>query len=395
LNRSFPVYVRYTTLYTKFFLLTLSFNVSYSVLWSLCYFWSIFYMFGIFITLLYLVSNIKNFFNFTKLNTNSSFTYLSGLDLYWFLITPLALIFLLNLTWVGPSLSTWFGHILFTSVQYKFTYFITFFFTLTWSTYVSSFYYSSKEVYDFTSVTFSLFIWLVFIFYSNNIFTMIFFIEVLSTLIMLLVVTSTFSTSHFYNNLNLSSHGFFQLTTPYTYLNSIIFFFWISLIGSLNLFFFLILFFIKFLTFDWFLCEYVFNYLINTGLSWDIFFMTVAWFNLVFCIFLKCGLPPFFFWKPTFFKGLPLHTLYFYTFFFYFHIFIFFIYFFLNYVSDIFYFNINVHLVLLFIGLITLTFILCESYYIKAFIALSSILNSLFIFLTLSGLTTTDIIPSF
>jgi hypothetical protein len=115
----------------------------------------------------------------------------------------------------------------------------------------------------------------------------------------------------------------------------------------------------------------------------------------MFCIFLKCGLPPFFFWKPAFFKGLPTHTLYFYVFFFYFHIFIFFIYFFLNYTSDLFYFNINIHLVLLFIGLLTLTFILCESYYIKAFIALSSILNSLFIFLTLASLTTTDILPLF
>jgi len=41
-------------------------------------------------------------------------------------------------------------------------------------------------------------------------------------------------------------------------------------------------------------------------------------------------------------------------------------------------------------GLIILVFILCESYYIKAFLAMSSILNTLFVFLAISGTFITD-----
>ena len=374
-------------------MLSLTFTLSYSILWSFCYFWCIFYVFGVFITLTYLISNVKTFFNYTRTAASSQFTYLTGFDLYWFLLTPITILFLLNFSWVSPSISGWFGHVMFTSMQYKMTYLLTTFFLMVWTLMCSSLHFSSKDVYDFMAVTYSMFVWLVFLFYSNNLFTLIFFIEVLSTLIMLLIVTSTFSNAYFYNNLNLTSHNFFTITTPLAYLNSIIFFFWVSLIGSLNLFFFLILFFIKFLSFDWFVIELVFSYVTSTGLSYDILFNVAVWFNIVFCIFLKCGLPPFFFWKPTFFKGLPIHTLFFYVFFFYFFIFTFFIFFFLNYFSDLFYFNSSVLISILFIGLLLLTCILCESYYLKVFIAMSSILNSLFIFLILASVSTVDLVP--
>jgi len=41
-------------------------------------------------------------------------------------------------------------------------------------------------------------------------------------------------------------------------------------------------------------------------------------------------------------------------------------------------------------GVLLLMFILCEAYYLKTFLALSSILNTLFVFLALSGVHITD-----
>lgn len=376
-------------------MLTLSFNVTFSTLWSICYFWTIFYVLGVFIAIIYLLSNIKNFFNLTTASTNSNFTYLSGYDLYWFLMTPVLLVVLINLSWSGPSLLPWFGHLTFAPFQYKITYLTAFFFFLLWTTYVTSFHFASKEVYDYTIVTYSLFMWTTLLFYTNNLFTTLFFIELLSTLIMLLVISSTFSTTSYYNNQDLSQNNFFTHTTPYSFLHGIIFFFWISLIGSLSLFLFLILFFTKFLTFDWFLCELVFHFILFEGEVREVMFVLVVWFLLLFCIFLKCGLPPFFFWKPVFFKGLPLHTLFFYVFFFYFFVYLFFIYFFLMYISDLFYYLISIHVLLLTIGLLTITATLLESYYIKTFIAMSSILNSMFVFLAIAGISTTEFIPYF
>ena len=91
-----------------------------------------------------------------------------------------------------------------------------------------------------------------------------------------------------------------------------------------------------------------------------------------------------------FFKGLPLHTLFFYVFFFYFFIYFFFIYFFLIYLSDLFYYLVSIHGLLLLVGLLTITTTLLDSYYLKTFIAMSSILNSMFVFLAMAGITTVE-----
>ena len=228
------------------------------------------------------------------------------------------------------------------------------------------------------------------LFFSNNIFTVIFFIEVLSTLITLLLITSVFSSTYFYNNLNLSKHAYFAQSTPFALLQTLMFFFWISLISSLNLFVFLVLFYLHFLTFDWFLLEAVFAYLLAVSDLQMLASASLTWFTFLFCIFLKCGLVPFYFWKPTFFKGIPLHALLFYITFFYFFIFLFFIYFFLMYLNELFYFNLSINLSLLSVGLVWLVFIICESYHIKAFLAMSSILNTLIMFLAMSSYSAVD-----
>ncbi len=65
------------------------------------------------------------------------------------------------------------------------------------------------------------------------------------------------------------------------------------------------------------------------------------------------------------------------------------------YISDLFYYLISIHVLLLTIGLLTITATLLESYYIKTFIAMSSILNSMFVFLAIAGISTTEFIPHF
>jgi len=269
-------------------------------------------------------------------------------------------------------------------------FFSSVFSSFNYSSFFSSFYYSSQEIFDYTIVTYSFFLWMTFLFYSNNIFTVIFFIEILSTLISLLLITSVFSSTYFYNNLSLTSHSYFNQSTPFSFLQTLMFFFWISLVASLNLFVFLTIFYLKFLTFDWFTLEAVFYYVIAISDLKSIFYTSLVWFSFLFCIFLKCGLVPFYFWKPIFFKGIPLHALFFYIVFFYFFIFYFFIYFFLIYLNELFYFNLFVNLIMLTCGLLFLVFIICESYYIKSFLAMSSILNTLFVFLAMSGSSVAD-----
>jgi hypothetical protein len=172
----------------------------------------------------------------------------------------------------------------------------------------------------------------------------------------------------------------------------LMYFFWISLVTSLNLFFFLILLFLKFSTFDWYLIEFIFFYITLTNEIKDLFFIFFIWFNFLFSIFLKCGLVPFYFWKPIFFKGMTIQLLFFYIFFFYFFLFLFILKIILLSLNEIFFFFIFVNIFLLLIGFVFLFFILCEAYYIKAFFALSSIINTLFVFLAVNSTNFLNII---
>jgi len=62
-------------------------------------------------------------------------------------------------------------------------------------------------------------------FFSNNLFTFVFFLELLSALITLTLVTSTFSSVHFYNTLSYSKHSYFQTSTPTALLQTMLMFF--------------------------------------------------------------------------------------------------------------------------------------------------------------------------
>jgi hypothetical protein len=366
------------------------FVITFSMLWSFTYFFYLLYLIIIFSIIFYTLPITKNLANFSKFKKNLNFEYTSGFDLYWVMVTLLVLIFFINFSWNAPVISAWFGNLIFSTFQYKISFLIIFIFYLIISAYMTSFYFSAREIFDFLIVCINFFFWIYFLFLANTLFTVIFFIEILSTLVFLLLVSSSFSTTYFYNNLNLNLNSYFNATTPFFFLQMLMYFFWISLISSLNLFFFLILFYIKFLTLDWFIFEFIFYYIVNLNDIKDMFFIVFVWFNFLFCIFLKCGLVPFYFWKPVFFKGIPFHALFFYIFFFYFFLFLYFIYFFLIYMNDIFFFFIYVNIIILIIGFFVLLFILCEAYYIKAFLALSSILNTLFVFLALNSINISD-----
>ena len=151
--------------------------------------------------------------------------------------------------------------------------------------------------------------------------------------------------------------------------------------------------YLKFLTFDWFLIETIFFYSLTLSNLKGVFYIFLVWLNFLFCVFLKCGLVPFFFWKPTFFKGIPTHSLMFYITFFYFFLFLFLLIFLLTYVSDLFYFYNILNLLLLSIGILLLLVIVLESFFIKTFLAISSIINTLVVFLALTGTNILDITP--
>ena len=339
---------------------------------------------------MYLLPNLASFTLANSYSKNSQFSSTEGLDLLYLSLTPLLLILAVHSTWSGPALVAWFGHIVFSTYQFKITYALFIFLASYLVAFLTTVHFSSTNVYDYSITVFNFFLWLWFMFFSNNVFTFIFFLELLSASITLLLVTSTFSSSYFYNNLAYSSHSFFQTSTPTALLHSLMLFFWITLVASLMLFLFTIFFYLKFFTFDWGLTDSIFLYLVSVSSLKSIFTITFTWSLILICLFIKCGIVPFYFWKPSFFKGMTLTSLFFYTYIYYFALFLYFVYVLFMYFNEIFFLNLYPLTVLLVIGTLMLSTILLESLYVKSFLALSSILNSILILYALPSFQASD-----
>lgn len=279
----------------------------------------------------------------------------------------------------------WMGHLTITPFSKKMVFVILLIFNLYLSTFLSTTTFSSRESYDFLIVNFNTVLWLYVLFMTNSIISTFFIIEVLSALLFLMLVSSAFSSLSYYNNLDFNNHHYLSNALPITYLKSIIFFFWVSLLASLNLFIFTLLLYTKLFSFDWYLLEHVFFFITCSSSYEHTSIFGVIWYVLLFSIFTKCGLAPFFFWKPTFFKGLTLNSIFFYICMFYFSIFLFLV----NFISGSFFFIFmyyyNIFIILVVLGLGAVMFLLLEAFYIKTFLAVSSILNSLMIFLSMAS----------
>lgn len=359
-----------------------------SNIWSISFFFTLTYITFIFSTITYFLPNLNN--NNNTIKNKSNFYFISTYETIYFLVSPILSVLIIINLWSSNNTSSWFGHIVYTSFQYKMSLFILLTFIVLIYLYSSVTYISSKEIYDFIITIFNFMYWIMVLFFTNSIFTTVFVIEVLSTLIFLLLITSVYSSNFFYKNLDFSSHSSFENSNPHTLIQSILFFFWVSLLASLNLFLFIIFLYEKIYTFDWYLIEYIFSYFINVNSFKEIYTLGIVWFIIILSIFLKCGIAPFFLWKPTFFKGMTFSALLFYIVFFYFYLFLYLIYFLTSYFHELFYFYTFVSLVIVLFGIFTLFFILCETFFIKTFLAVSSILNSLLLLLAISSSHTVD-----
>lgn len=351
--------------------------------WSnlyLTYFFVFFYLIILSFVLVYLSNRftlkLKNKYSFLGWVTSGDF-------FYKYLFVTSFMVFLCILSLNGPVSSMWHSHLIVSNLQIKVQVLVLVVFLITVSPYLNSSFFYNQSSYDFLLTVINLFIWISLLFYSSNIFTIIFFLEILSAAVML-----TTSASFYYSNLNFkkinySSNNYLNLNLPYYQTSSLIFFFWTSFLASVSLFFYLLFFIYYFNTLDVFLLEHLFKFILNSPNFSNYVTLMSIWFGFVFCIFLKCGLVPFFVWKPLFFKGLSYLYIYIYTCFYYFFLLIFFLIFFSFYFSYIFSYYIFISLSLLLVGWVIIFSVLFNNTYLKSFFAISSILNTLFVFIVL------------
>lgn len=265
------------------------------------------------------------------------------------------------------------SHFNFTNTFVFFSFLISFFYCCILIIYS----YSSRpsntllnESYMFMFITY---IWLTFLFSITNFFSFLFYIELLSlTLLILLALNLSLNNEFLVNTYKTN----FSINNSHYFMYSFLYLFWISFLSILNLFLFLI-YAITFLgSLDYSLIFVLINY--------KLFFLDQLSLISIFSVFvlfltfsfLKMGLIPFFVWKPNFFKAIPLNFLFFYIGFYYFFIFIYFV----KLITTVFiglletYFIINIILFICVLAILILC--LFKQNFIKIFIAYSSILNS-------------------
>lgn len=361
-------------------------TIYFQTMCSLFYFSYILYIILVSSLLFYLLPNVL-MFTFANHSAHSiNFSTLNLFEISKFLYTFPVLILLYHSVWISPSVTMWFGHLVLTSFQFKVFYLVSFIFLTYLFALFTAVHISAFSIYDYLIVVFHLWFWLWVLFFSNNFFSLIFFIELLSISIMLLLITTVFTSVHFYNLTSYSNHSYFQHSHPSVFLQTLLIFFWMTLVSSLLLFFFLILFYLLVLSFDFNLVSFLFIFLATSMELTSFVSMSCIWFLFVLCVFVKGGIVPFFIWKPSFFKGVSFISLFLYIYLYYFVLFIYLVYCIICLMNELLLLYIYLLIGLISLGSIVISGMLFESFYIKAFLAISSILNSLIIFFAIIGL---------
>lgn len=222
------------------------------------------------------------------------------------------------------------------------------------------------------------------IFFSNNVLTFFFILELVSSLILfkfivgrdweLLISSKKSDFFNFSNNYKSSS-----------YVNIIFFQYWISFFSSVLIVYSLLMFFYFYGSTEYVMLNFLTSIDFNSNsLNYNIS-IVITYISFFLGFFLKLGLAPIHFYKIELYKGLPFLTILIYTFYFFFIFFIYFILivtFYLNNLTIIWY---NVSLIVLTLGAFFIFFLIFDIYNIKAFFAYSTIVNAmLFLSLTVS-----------
>ena len=137
-----------------------------SNIWSISFFFTLTYITFIFSTITYFLPNLNN--NNNTIKNKSNFYFISTYETIYFLVSPILSVLIIINLWSSNNTSSWFGHIVYTSFQYKMSLFILLTFIVLIYLYSSVTYISSKEIYDFIITIFNFMYWIMVLFFTNS-----------------------------------------------------------------------------------------------------------------------------------------------------------------------------------------------------------------------------------
>lgn len=289
-------------------------------------------------------------------------------------ISTLIILYILNTK--GYATSVWFNHLNLTNLN--FFLFLTFnlIFISIFKLFLNKITVLKKLPFEYFIAIINLNVLLPVLFFSSNILTFFFILEVVSTLILFQfvvgrdweVLTSAKNTNFFHYNIAQKTNSF---------INIIFFQYWVSFFSSVLIVYSLLMFIYYFGTTEWVLLNFLTSYDLNCSYKHINASILITYVTFFIGFFLKLGIAPIHFYKIEIYKSLPFVTLIIYTIYFFFIFFLFFtllVTFMLNNLTII-WFNLGV--AFLSIGVLVTASLLFDIYNLKAFFAYSTVVNSM------------------
>lgn len=218
------------------------------------------------------------------------------------------------------------------------------------------------------------------LFLSNSLLSFTFIIELITTQIFILILLWDIVN----RDVNVSNFSTVnaRYRSSYSPLDALFFFFWTSFIIAVSLFITLSLLVYSYALSDWASFEFIINFILNTTNHTNESSIITLFCSLFVILMIKTALVPFFFWKPSLFNALHIPALFLYI-----------VFFFSLLISwiVIFWFSLNLILttlillpllILLGLGSTLIISILYDSTAFRNLLAISSIFNTLLIWLT-------------
>lgn len=289
------------------------------------------------------------------------------------------LMILYLLTFFGYSSTFWWSH--FKINNYLLYLYIIVLFFNTYFLYISDKHVKINNNYSidyiFSIINITLFIPLIFL--SNTLFTFFFLIELVSCSIFYKFIVSKLS----FKNNNYKDN-FFSIYSK-NYINILFYQYWSSFFSSVLIVFSILFFFYISGTTEWSVLNFIIasNNQINY-INYNIIFLIIS-IVVIIGFIIKLGVAPIQLYKIEIYKGLPFLSIFFYTTFYFLVFFLFFSMLFVYYLSSL----INYFWIILFIisifGLLYIISLIFDINLFKAFLAYSTIINSVsFILLILA-----------
>lgn len=236
---------------------------------------------------------------------------------------------------------------------------------------------------DYLFALINLTILLPYIFFSSTVFTFLFIIEILSTILLYKLVSSqiwfkTQDLNKFYKGISRQN--------PTNYINMVFFQYWVMFFSTIFIVYFYICVFYIYGSSNWVAIQLLEKFFKNKQLFVDTFYKSILYGIFLSSVFFKLGVTPFHLFKVEVYKGLPLLSILFYTTYYFTIFFVFFLYLlseYLGYFVPQFYTLLSTSIVFGFCYVILLLF---DLNLIKAFFTYSTVINTvglLLLFITL------------